>query len=174
VNLIRSHNCLVVHFASDDEVQAPESILDKLIRGEMSLSTEVASSADPEDSEGRRRPSPGSPDFLADVARSAKIAVEMAASTLEEVRALSKNVHELTRAAVTLLSRLTDITHFTVPEAARFLDVSEATVRSRIKRGMLRLESIPGTRRSGIPLGQLSSGWMPTVIARELAEKERP
>lgn len=110
---------------------------------------------------------------LDEAARNSRIALELTATTLEELRVLTTDVHDVARVAMTLLERLTDPTHLTVSEAARFLGLSEKTVRTRIKSGALTLETIPGTRRRGIPLRQLSSGWVSAKFARELGVENR-
>jgi excisionase family DNA binding protein len=179
----RSGERLVIEFGAEEEGQTIERILEMLsaagpnLAAASATSSEDAAHVQPGGRPGAKRPLPSPlsvPGAMDDAARSARIAVEMAARTLEEVRMLSSAVQELGRVAATLLERFTDVTHLTVAEAARFLGVSEKTVRSRIKEGSLALETIPRTRRYGISTRQLSSGWVSAKLARQFGRKELP
>ncbi|MFZ2493511.1 MAG: hypothetical protein WA208_18690 [Thermoanaerobaculia bacterium] len=70
-----------------------------------------------------------------------------------------------------LLHRTTDTTHITIEEAARYQMVCTKTIRNRIKQGKLTLEVIPGTNRSGIPVKQLSSGWVDMNRAKAILRR---
>ena len=79
------------------------------------------------------------------------------------MRRLQADTREISHVASTLLKRVTDVTHLTVAEAATFAGVSQKTIRNRVRKGLLTLEMIPGTRRYGIPTAELSSGWLRLV-----------
>lgn len=65
-------------------------------------------------------------------------------------------------------------THTSVEGAARVLGVSMKTIRRRIVSGTLTLETITGTRRTGIPVDQLCDrAWMPLALSRKLFDEER-
>lgn len=75
--------------------------------------------------------------------------------------------------ATVLMERLTDATHLSVAEAARFARVSTKTIRNRIISGLLTLETIPGTKRYGIAIAQLASGWVSAKQVSRLRERNR-
>jgi hypothetical protein len=56
-----------------------------------------------------------------------------------------------------LLGRLTDTTHLSLAEIARFEDISKTAARNAYGRY---LEEIPGTRRRGVPRQRVLDGWM--------------
>jgi hypothetical protein len=62
--------------------------------------------------------------------------------------------------------------HLTVEMAALALGVSTKTIRRRIREKKLVLETIPGTRVSGIRIDQLFRDWLPIELARRIAEDE--
>ncbi len=106
--------------------------------------------------------------------------LDASADASETVKVLRDLAHRLGRIEQTLsvvmliAARLTDITHVSVPEAARALGVSVKTVRRRIEAGSLKLETIPGTKHSGIPVDRLYDGWwLPLDIARSIVADER-
>ena len=67
-----------------------------------------------------------------------------------------------------------DSTHLSVEASARALGVSVKTVRRRIAVGSLTLETIPGTRKTGIRIEQVYDGWwVPIELSRRLIEDER-
>lgn len=63
-------------------------------------------------------------------------------------------------------SRLTDTTHLTFDEAARFLGVSVALIRKMRRDGRLNMETIPGTKKSGFRIEELRAKWMPLQLAK--------
>ncbi len=103
-----------------------------------------------------------------ETARLDRIALEMLTTLLDEVRRLSGDLRDMSGIATTLMERVTDTSHLTVAEAARFCGVSQKTIRSRIAAGRLTLEIIPGTRRAGIQIAELASGWVRAEQARRL------
>ncbi len=62
--------------------------------------------------------------------------------------------------------------HLTVDMAALALGVSGKTIRRRIREKKLVLETIPGTRVSGIRIDQLFRDWLPIELARRIADDE--
>ncbi len=62
--------------------------------------------------------------------------------------------------------------HLTVDMAALALGVSDKTIRRKIREKKLVLETIPGTRISGIRIDQLFRDWLPIELARRIAEDE--
>lgn len=62
--------------------------------------------------------------------------------------------------------------HLTVDMAALALGVSGKTIRRRIREKKLVLETIPGTRVSGVRIDQLFRGWLPIELARRIADDE--
>jgi hypothetical protein len=62
--------------------------------------------------------------------------------------------------------------HLTVDMAALALGVSGKTIRRRIREKKLVLETIPGTRVSGIRIDQLFRDWLPVDVARRIADDE--
>jgi hypothetical protein len=67
-----------------------------------------------------------------------------------------------------------DSTHLSVEAVARALGVSVKSVRRRIAVGSLTLETIPGTRKTGIRIEQVYDGWwVPLALSRRLIEDER-
>jgi hypothetical protein len=72
-----------------------------------------------------------------------------------------------------LLAQVVDPTHLSIDAAARALGVSAKTIRRRISAGTLRLDTIPGTRRSGIAIDELFSSWVDLRTSRRAFERER-
>jgi hypothetical protein len=66
-----------------------------------------------------------------------------------------------------------DPTHITVKRAAGLRGCSEKTIRRDIDRGIYRLEQIPGSKESGIPIEQLYAGWTPVAAVRQAIARER-
>jgi hypothetical protein len=62
--------------------------------------------------------------------------------------------------------------HLTVDMAALALGVSVKTIRRRIREKKLVLETIPGTRLTGIRIEQLFRDWLPIELARRIADDE--
>ena len=62
--------------------------------------------------------------------------------------------------------------HLTVDMAALALGVSGKTIRRRIREKKLVLETIPGTRVTGIRIEQLFRDWLPIELARRIADDE--
>jgi hypothetical protein len=62
--------------------------------------------------------------------------------------------------------------HLTVDMAALALGVSGKTIRRKIREKKLVLETIPGTRITGIRIDQLFRDWLPLELARRIAEDE--
>jgi hypothetical protein len=67
-----------------------------------------------------------------------------------------------------------DSTHLSVEASARALGTSVKSVRRKIATGFLTLETIPGTRKTGIRIEQVYDGWwVPLSLSRRLIEDER-
>jgi hypothetical protein len=77
-------------------------------------------------------------------------------------------VQGLSKLTAILAARSSDSTHLSVVETAKFLGLSERTIRDRIKRGEFRCEVVPGTRRKGISTVSLFSDW---IDSREFARR---
>jgi len=78
----------------------------------------------------------------------------------------------LRRVLPVLLANVGDPTHVTVRHAAELLGVSEKTIRRRIAAGTLHLHVIPGTRKSGVPIEELYSGWISLACAKAALQRE--
>jgi hypothetical protein len=100
-----------------------------------------------------------------------------AAVASEVVRDLYRRlgrIEQLLRIFPILIAQVADPTHLTIEGAARVLGVSTKTIRRRVASGTLALETIAGTRRTGIPVEQLYDGaWVPLALARKLLDEER-
>jgi len=54
------------------------------------------------------------------------------------------------------------------------LGVSTKTIRRRIESGTLTLETIPGTRKTGVRVDEIYDGvWVPLALSRRLLDEER-
>lgn len=95
------------------------------------------------------------------------------ADLTDTVGQLLEEIREERRLAAILIDRITDPTHLTIEELARYWDVSEVQIRRKINAGQLTLEVIPGTRRSGIPVREVRGRWIPIQKARRAAALER-
>lgn len=109
----------------------------------------------------------------AEAARMSRVAVELISDAASRLRALASTSEETAAVAQLLLGRLTDSTHVSVAEAARIRRVSTKTIRNWVAKGILTLERVPGTRQWGIPLEQLTSGWLSREAAARLLERRR-
>lgn len=89
-----------------------------------------------------------------------------------EVAGLREHQENVNRVIIVLMARLGDPTHVTVEEAARIRGVSETTIRRQIRDGMYTLETIPGTKMTGIPLSQIYGRWIDLQTARKAMERE--
>lgn len=72
-----------------------------------------------------------------------------------------------------VLSRVTDVTHLSVREAAAYRNCTEKTIRRRIASGVYTLECIPGTGVKGIPIEQVRKGWIDARAAEEAERRDR-
>jgi len=73
-----------------------------------------------------------------------------------------------------LLAQSVDSTHLTIEAAARLVGVSTKKIRRRIANGTLTYELIPSTRRHGIPVEALYTGWwIPVSVAKSIIDEER-
>jgi hypothetical protein len=83
-------------------------------------------------------------------------------------------IEQMLRILPILVAQTADPTHVSVEGAARLLGVSTKTIRRRLSSGTLTLETIAGTRRTGIPVDQLYDGaWVPLALSRRLLDDER-
>lgn len=100
-----------------------------------------------------------------------------AAGASEIIRDLYRRlvrIEQMLRILPILVAQTADPTHISVEGAARALGVSMKTIRRRIASGTLTLETITGTRRTGIPVDQLYDGaWIPLALSRKLFDEER-
>lgn len=92
---------------------------------------------------------------------------------LAEIRSEIRRLRELFEIIPLLLSHVTDVTHVSVPRAAELLGVSQKTIRRRIAAGLLSLDVVPGTRKSGVPLDQLYAGWISLARCKAALQRER-
>src|SRR3954454_19226776 len=82
-------------------------------------------------------------------------------------------IEQMLRILPVLVAQVADPTHLSIEGAARVLGVSTKTIRRRIASGGLTLETILGTRRTGIPVDQVYDGaWVPLALSRKLLEAE--
>jgi hypothetical protein len=83
-------------------------------------------------------------------------------------------IEQMLRILPILVAQTADPTHLSIEGAARVLGVATKTIRRRIESGTLTLETIPSTRRTGIPVEQVYAGaWVPLTLARKLLDEER-
>ena len=83
-------------------------------------------------------------------------------------------IEQLLRILPILVAQTADPTHLSVEGAARVLGVSTKTIRRRIASGTLTLETIPGTRKTGVRVDEIYDGaWVPLALSRKLLDKER-
>ena len=83
-------------------------------------------------------------------------------------------IEQLLRILPILIAQSADPNHLSIEGAARVLGVSTKTIRRRITSGTLTLETIVGTRRTGIPVEQVYAGvWVPLALSRKLLDEER-
>ena len=71
-----------------------------------------------------------------------------------------------------VLARVSDPTHVTINEAAQILGVNAKTIRRRIASGAYTLEGIPGTGKRGIPVEQITKGWVNAAILKKAKESD--
>jgi hypothetical protein len=100
---------------------------------------------------------------------------EGAAWMLPDLHLRVCRIEELLRLLPIILAAAgVDSTHLSVEASARALGVSVKSVRRRIAVGSLTLETIPGTRKTGIRIEQVYDGWwVPLALSRRLIEDER-
>ena len=98
-----------------------------------------------------------------------------AAWMLRDLHRRVGRIEELLRLLPIILAAAgVDSTHLSCEAAARALGVSVKSVRRRIAVGSLTLETIPGTRKTGIRIEQVYDGWwVPLALSRRLIEDER-
>ncbi|HEX2059396.1 MAG TPA: hypothetical protein VHK90_01515 [Thermoanaerobaculia bacterium] len=83
-------------------------------------------------------------------------------------------IEQLLRILPILVAQTADPTHLSVEGAARVLGVSTKTIRRRIASGTLTLETIPGTRKTGVRVDEIYDGaWVPLALSRQLLEDEQ-
>jgi len=83
-------------------------------------------------------------------------------------------IEQMLRILPILVAQTADPTHVSLEGAARLLSVSTKTIRRRIESGTLTLETIPGTRKTGIRVDELYDGaWVPLALSRKLLDEER-
>lgn len=84
-----------------------------------------------------------------------------------------RRIEQLLELLPLLLAQVTDPTHLSIESAARALSVSTKTIRRRISAGSLHLETITGTRRSGIAVDELFNQWVDLRTSRRALARER-
>ncbi len=77
-----------------------------------------------------------------------------------------------------LMARYGDPSHLSVEDAAGLMKRltgrgSVSTIKRMLKSGELKMEVIPGTKRSGIRVEQIYSRWMPIAAARSALHREQ-
>jgi len=83
-------------------------------------------------------------------------------------------IEQMLRILPILIAQTADPTHLSVEGAARVLGVSTKTIRRRIESGTLTLETIPGTRKTGVRVDEIYDGaWVPLALSRRLLDEER-
>jgi len=83
-------------------------------------------------------------------------------------------IEQMLRILPILVAQTADPTHLSVEGAARVLGVSTKTIRRRVESGTLTLESIPGTRKTGVRVDEIYDGaWVPLALSRRLLDEER-
>jgi len=90
-----------------------------------------------------------------------------------EFDARARVEEEFRRVLILLANQSGDLTHASVETAAKILGCSTRSVHRRIKSGEYTLEVIPGTKRYGIAVDQLTRLWCPVAIARRAFERQR-
>lgn len=118
---------------------------------------------------GEGSTSSGSPDE----SRLARVSHQLMADVSTAVRRIEQRLEFLASEANVLASRATDPSHFTIAEVATLKMVTTKTIRNWVRKGVYTVEVIPGTRKRGIPVRQLSSGWMPEAQAETLGRGRR-
>lgn len=94
-------------------------------------------------------------------------------TTLALLTENAANEKEFRRILILLVNQAGDCTHASVETAAQILQCSTRSVHRRVKAGEYTLETIPGTKRCGIPVDQLSRQWCPIGIAKKARERQR-
>jgi hypothetical protein len=98
----------------------------------------------------------------------------VASQVLRDLVGRLDRIEQMLRILPILVAQTADPTHLSVEGAARVLGVSTKTIRRRIESGTLTLDTVPGTRRTGIPVEQVYAGsWVPLILARKLLDDER-
>ena len=83
-------------------------------------------------------------------------------------------IEQLLRIFPILIAQTADPTHLSIEGAARVLGVSAKPIRRRIASGTLTLETIPGTRKTGVRVEEIYDGaWVPLALSRKLLDEER-
>ncbi len=91
---------------------------------------------------------------------------------LEILRQLVEVRNELARVRATnevLLQRVTDVTHLTFKEVAQLLGIGRTAAWRRFR---AHAETIPGTRKQGIPIDKLGDAWVPSVRVEAARRRE--
>ena len=106
--------------------------------------------------------------------RAARSDAVVASQVIHDLYRRLDRIEQMLRILPILVAQTADPTHLSVEGAARVLGVSTKTIRRRITSGTLTLETIAGTRRTGIPVDQLYDGaWVPLALSRKLLDEER-
>lgn len=92
---------------------------------------------------------------------------------VEDISRRLANVEQLLELLPILIAAHGDPTHVSVPDAARILGVSQRTIRRKIARGQLRLDVVADGRKTGIPVEQIHSAWIPLAISKQSYEREK-
>jgi len=98
----------------------------------------------------------------------------VASQVIRDLYGRLDRIEQMLRILPILVAQTADPTHLSIEGAARVLGVSMKTIRRRIESGTLTLETIPGTRKTGIRVDQIYDGvWVPLTLARKLLDEER-
>ena len=113
-----------------------------------------------------------SPDFEMSIAVESHDSLQNMVTLLTlQVKGMAEGLEQAVAISTLLLSRRLDPTHLSVPEAAKFKGVSDKTIRNWLAEGKLTREIVPGTRQSGIPVGELFEGWMDARRVKDILAK---
>lgn len=92
---------------------------------------------------------------------------------LSSVETLKAQQEQMLKLFEVFAHRLTDPTHLTIPEYAKWKGVSEKTVRNWISAGKITCEVIPGMKKGGIPVGEAYSGWIDRRVVHAASARHR-
>lgn len=87
-----------------------------------------------------------------------------------ELAAVREQLGQVAALLSVVLSRQTDVTHLSVREIAAIDGTSEQTARRRYAEV---LERRPGSKKFGVPIEKVFSGWLPLAIARRAADRQQ-